>query len=354
MTNLISIVVPVYNVEPYLRQCLDSIREQTYETFEAILVDDGSTDNSGAICDEYAGKDARFTVIHQENRGLSGARNTGLRHCRGQFLSLIDSDDWIAPDFLAALCRALEETDADVALCDFIEASDSEERRRNWPAGVFQGTEILREYMDDRIYNRVFHKLYRMETVSGLRFPEYRSAMEDAPWQAQVMTRARRVTRLSDALYYYRIREGSIMRSSHNLIIRQGTLRDAFGRAECVLSWLSAQYAACQDDADKRNQLDEISASAFRYVYRFLREFIIVSALLPDSETLARQVRSLAVGYDALPVSCAQISYERQTLRFFLRERSIRAIRVKFPLFELRHNRFLSALKIAARYLLKR
>ena len=104
----VSIIVPVYNVEPYLRQCLDSILAQTFTDWECILVDDGSKDGSGAICDEYAEKDSRFRVVHQENKGSSAARNEGLSLSKGIYLSFIDSDDWVENNYLERLLEIAE------------------------------------------------------------------------------------------------------------------------------------------------------------------------------------------------------------------------------------------------------
>ena len=117
----ISVIVPVYNVEPYLHRCVDSILVQTHTDFELILVDDGSPDNCGVICDEYAQKDSRIHVIHQQNGGLSAARNAGIdwafANSDSQWLSFIDSDDWVHPCFLEYLYRAVQETDAKVSAC---------------------------------------------------------------------------------------------------------------------------------------------------------------------------------------------------------------------------------------------
>ena len=116
---LISVVVPIYNVEHYLERCLDSIISQTYTNLEIILVDDGSTDRSGAIADAYAAKDSRVKVIHQKNGGLSIARNTGIEACRGEYLLFIDSDDYIAPNMCECLLSHLTEADADIAIGGF-------------------------------------------------------------------------------------------------------------------------------------------------------------------------------------------------------------------------------------------
>ena len=116
---MISIIVPVYNVEPYLRKCLDSILDQTYRDLEILIIDDGSTDGSGAICDEYAGKDDRIKVFHTENNGLSAARNLGLSKAQGKFVGFVDSDDWIEPDMFGVMHTRLNKSGADMCVSGF-------------------------------------------------------------------------------------------------------------------------------------------------------------------------------------------------------------------------------------------
>lgn len=113
----LSIIVPVYKVEPYLRRCLDSILAQTFRDFELILIDDGSPDNCGAICDEYAAKDSRIIVIHQKNQGVSAARNAGLDIARGTYLGFVDSDDWIEPEMYETMIATAKEKQVDVVVC---------------------------------------------------------------------------------------------------------------------------------------------------------------------------------------------------------------------------------------------
>ena len=124
MTNpLISVIIPVYNVEKYLRQCVDSVLAQTYQNLEIILVDDGSTDQSGQICDEYAGEDKRIKVIHQKNSGVSCARNVGLNVSKGEYIAFVDPDDYIFPDMYRTLLEAIVTNSADIALCKYQDVS---------------------------------------------------------------------------------------------------------------------------------------------------------------------------------------------------------------------------------------
>ena len=120
---LISIIIPVYNVEDYIRPCLDSILTQTYTNFEAILVDDGSKDGSGRICDEYAEKDSRFVVVHKDNEGVAKARITAFDHSKGELITFIDSDDYVSPLYLEELSKPIIEKDADMVSCDFYRAT---------------------------------------------------------------------------------------------------------------------------------------------------------------------------------------------------------------------------------------
>ena len=123
--DLISIIVPVYNVERYIRKCLDSILNQTYYNIEVICVDDCSTDFSGRICDEYAANDLRVNVIHKEkNQGLSEARNTGMKFIKGMYVSFIDSDDWVDQTFIECLYHGMKQYDADIAQCNYANVTD--------------------------------------------------------------------------------------------------------------------------------------------------------------------------------------------------------------------------------------
>lgn len=123
---MVSIIIPVYNVEKYLNRCLDSVVGQTYEDVQIILIDDGSTDNSGVICDDYAKTDDRIIVIHTENRGVSSARNEGLRIATGEYISFIDSDDWVSADFISTLMNLILTTQSDMAGCSIEYCSNNE------------------------------------------------------------------------------------------------------------------------------------------------------------------------------------------------------------------------------------
>lgn len=154
-SQLISILVPVYNTERYLRDCLDSISLQTYTNFEAIMVDDGSTDQSGTICDEYALKDERFKVIHQNNSGVTMARIAAFENCHGEYITFIDSDDYISSCYLETLLKPLLKDDADIVCCDIIRVKNKNTFiNDSFVHGIFQGESLRNFICNDFIYDQ--------------------------------------------------------------------------------------------------------------------------------------------------------------------------------------------------------
>lgn len=209
---MISVIVPVYRVEPYLRECIDSILSQTYPDFELILVDDGSPDRCGEICDGYAGKDNRIRVIHQENTGLSGARNTGLDIAQGEYVTFVDSDDVIAPNYLAFLYQMVKETGADVSTCDYSVNSNVNGLTESTSGITLSGTDACSQlYLHGgEIRVNAWGKLYARHLWNGIRFP-LGKIHEDQAVVPILLYNAKKVAASSAKLYYYRIVEDSIM-----------------------------------------------------------------------------------------------------------------------------------------------
>ena len=218
--DLISIIVPIYKVEPYLNQCVQSIVEQTYRNLEIILVDDGSPDACPAVCDAWAAKDSRIRVIHKENGGLSDARNAGLAAAAGEYICFVDSDDWIAPEYIAGLYGAVAETGADIAECAVAyedEAGSVLRLRQAAPVARMDRLEALRRLVqEDGIYQTVWNKLYRREVIGGIRF-EKGKYHEDEFWSYQVFDRIGSLAVVPEALYHYLQRGGSIMGDGYSL-----------------------------------------------------------------------------------------------------------------------------------------
>ena len=212
----VSIIVPVYQVENYIRQCIDSILVQTFTDFELILVDDGSKDKSGQICDEYAVLDQRVKVIHKENGGLSDARNCGMDQAVGNYFMFVDSDDYIAPTMLEYLYKALMNKEADIAVCNFLYFFEEDRKRdfsTNIQSEVLSGAEIFYSRKNERVYGIwtvAWNKLYKRETLGNVRF-RFGKYHEDEFWANDIYQMDIKVVTIPECLYYYRQRDNSIM-----------------------------------------------------------------------------------------------------------------------------------------------
>jgi putative glycosyl transferase, family 2/glycosyl transferase family 8 len=223
----VAIVIPVYNVAPYLNECLDSILTQTYANFTVFAVDDGSTDESGAILDEWTTKDTRFIVIRQKNGGLSAARNAALdlieRDGTFEYVAFVDSDDKVLPEFLALLVQNAVQTQADITACGFFKFNDE---GRTKTEGVIQTARTIdQEEFVELIFSRlrwdktcgaggmVWEKLFTASSIKSIRFPSNRDVLEDEIFCLQAALRAQIFSYLPKMLYGYRQRPNSIIRS---------------------------------------------------------------------------------------------------------------------------------------------
>ena len=214
MRDLISVIIPVYKVEEYLCRCVDSVLAQTYTNMEIILVDDGSPDNCPVMCDEYARQDSRVKVIHQENAGLSGARNAGIDMAQGQWLAFVDSDDYLAADFLEQLYQACVDTDSSLSVCRWeyvrgeaiLEHGTGETR-------VYTGREMLANlYVPDGAYFVVaWNKLYRKELFEDIRYPLGR-IHEDEATTYRIYDKVKKAAYVDRSLYGYFVTPVSITR----------------------------------------------------------------------------------------------------------------------------------------------
>lgn len=288
----ISVIVPVYKVEPYLRKCLDSIVNQTYRNLEIILVDDGSPDNCGMICDEYAERDNRIRVIHQENRGVSSARNEGLKIASGDWIGWVDSDDWIEPDMFAYLIENVERYQTDIAVCSRCEHYKTHQQFRGWKEKQVLETEGALKYLleNDLMQNYLWDKLWKRSIFDGITFPVGRT-YEDIAVMHLLFERANKVICLPEVKYHYLQRQGSIIgdislenRLNYYFasIRRYEDMKEKWSKfqllleAQCMVSAIGiwCGYYANRRDVRKRfySQLKEISEfgkkhlpSAIRY-----------------------------------------------------------------------------------------
>lgn len=217
----VSVIIPVYNVEKYLSECVDSVLHQSYQNFEIILVDDGSKDKSGEICDKYASSDSRISVIHKENGGASSARNVGMDSANGEYIFFLDSDDRIENTALEKLLTAITENDCDIAFCQAYAIDEDTERvnksnygyHRDYGSGSAQSffSEMVK-YKEFHVavwmllYKRAFLKKNKLRFVEGIMY-------EDCIFSFQVYSLAEKAVHVNEYLYYRRYRDNSVMTS---------------------------------------------------------------------------------------------------------------------------------------------
>lgn len=221
MMDLISIIVPVYNVSSYLEKCLDSIVNQSYSNLEIILVDDGATDNSGIICDTYSVKDKRIKVIHKENGGLSSARNAGIDIARGKYFAFIDSDDWIEFDFIELLYNSMKLDNADISQCSFIQERGEHlsDINRVEEVKLITGVDAIENLYNKHTYIDTvvsWNKLYNRKLFDEIRYPEG-MINEDEAIIHEILYGVNKVAINESTLYHYTIRDNSITKSEYNI-----------------------------------------------------------------------------------------------------------------------------------------
>lgn len=215
--SLISVIIPVYNAERYLSKCLDSIIGQTYTNWEAILIDDGSPDNCGEICDEYAEKESRFKVIHQKNGGVSVARQTGLDNATGDYIIHCDPDDWIEPTMLEDMLNCATSHEVDMVICDTITHMDNSITTSHHDIKEqITSKELQNEIINLRIHGALWNKLIRKECIGNIRFtPSNISYCEDELFLVRLLSKELNICYLPKGLYHYVHHKNSL--SSPNL-----------------------------------------------------------------------------------------------------------------------------------------
>ena len=219
---LVSVIVPVYNVESYVAKCIESIINQTFKDLEIILIDDGSTDSSGSICDSFAEKDKRIKVIHKENGGLSSARNAGLDIAVGEYIVFVDSDDYINLKMVETLYLAIIDNKADLSICNYIHVNELGEEIGISELRLTKRQIISSEWMLERISRGwtfgaiAWNKMYSSKVFKKLRYPLGR-INEDEFISHRVMAQAEKAVIIPDVLYYYLLRQGSITKTGFKL-----------------------------------------------------------------------------------------------------------------------------------------
>lgn len=221
MKDLISIIVPVYNVEEYLEKCIDSILNQTYKNLEIILIDDGSSDNSANICDQYEKKDSRVKVIHKKNSGMSDARNTGMKIANGEYIGFVDSDDYIKQDMIENLYNLLKKNKADISICayELLDKNKKPSAKLNGKIYSFNNIDAIQELLKSKlITSHCWNKLYKKQLWETIQFPIGRK-FEDMAVMHLVFEKAKKIVYKNEIGYYYIKRSNSIMKSISDTLV---------------------------------------------------------------------------------------------------------------------------------------
>lgn len=200
-----SVIIPIYNVENYLRRCLDSLLSQTFTDYEVLLIDDGSTDASGNICDEYVEKDRRVKVVHQKNQGVSVARQRGLDMVQGKYVAFVDPDDFVQPNYLSAMINFAESDDADLVWCDYTELHHDGEMLHSCNQNILTREELLENILEGKFSAVLWNKLYKASIIKryGIRFDENLKTAEDILFVSKYICQVKRMKYVSQSLYNY-------------------------------------------------------------------------------------------------------------------------------------------------------
>lgn len=224
--TLVSVIIPTYNIKNELPRCLDSLIAQTYTELEIIVVNDGSTDGTDKVCDEYAKLDERICIVHKENGGVSSARNAALKVAHGEYVACVDGDDYVEPDMIETMVSAALKYEAPLACCGYHQhGKGAEHKVYSKKVTCLDRAEALLAYVTDdertRIYNSVWSKLFKRELLEGMVFPEGRES-EDIFYTTWALINAEKVAHVDRALYHYVLdRDGSIMNSKERLAQRR-------------------------------------------------------------------------------------------------------------------------------------
>jgi len=274
----ISVIIPIYNVERYLRKCIDSVISQTYQNIELILVNDGSTDGSTKICDVYAAKDKRITVIHKENGGLSSARNAGLEIANGYYIAFLDSDDWIDTEMYQVLIQLLEQHDADISACGLKEIYDDKTLIASNTAQItkLDRTEAINSLITghNSVRFEVWNKVFKSEIIRGIRFKEGQ-IYEDVYFDRKVFLKLNKLVYIDLPMHNY-------------LKVRDGNTNSNFKEKKLAIFCELDDFAK---ELEERGMHD--SALRFQAFSLFTSITLYLNAIqLRTSESILRRIRS--------------------------------------------------------------
>ena len=285
---LVSVIIPVYNVEKYLEECVDSVLNQTYTNLEILLIDDGSTDSSGRKCDEYQRKDKRIKVVHTENEGLGAARNIGIEICKGEYLSFVDSDDYLELNFISNCMKLLKKYNTKMSCGDIYTYNEGELKKpQEKPVEdcCFSAYEIIKKaLLHDGLTHSASGKVYHKSLFENIRFPEG-VLFEDILTTYYVFEKCDRVSYRNDYGYYYRLRKGSITQS-------------ALSKEHFVVIDFVEKIVKDMSALDQRLELPAFAfkASVFMHLYYLILEEG-VDCFPEQQQKLVRSVKQIPISF---------------------------------------------------------
>lgn len=320
MENLISVIVPIYKVEPFLVECVESIINQTYKNLEIILIDDESPDKCGEICDEYAIKDSRIKVIHKKNGGISDARNAGLDIMQGDYIAFVDGDDWLPLDGIEILYKTLTESEADLAIgaYELVDEKGKLLEKNEKKIGVWSVEEAIEDVLE--VGCRSWARLYRQEIHKEKKFP-LGETHEDEAVVIEILDRCNKIAVTNECVYYYRYRSESILTSGFSkskldwkkqcgknyyyIKSRYPDLQDkAAERYRDSLLWSLAAIATCENskiyEKDAKEMMKELNDNKkyflslpFRYDRYYIRLITLCGLGFDVYRFLLKGIRSI-------------------------------------------------------------
>ena len=276
-TPKISVIVPVYKAEQYIHRCVDSLLAQTFQDFEVLLVDDGSPDRSGEICDEYAKKDSRVRVFHKENGGVSSARQCGMDNARGEYTIHADPDDWVEPEMLEELYKKAKEDDADMVICDFYIEIENQKFYKVQQPTALSAEGIISDVLSSKLMGSLCNKLMKRShfVESNIEFPKNLNYCEDLLVCLQFLRRVNRICYLSKAYYHY---DQYVNVSS----ITRKYVKDTYFQRRFYLTVLKNQIDVVKYSREYASQVSLVALEAFcfnvlsssEYVKEFFKDRI--------------------------------------------------------------------------------
>ncbi len=314
MNPTVSIIIPVYNAQEYLRRCVESVLGQEYTDFELILVDDGSQDSSGAICEEYAQRDPRVRVIHKENEGVSAARNLAMENARGRWLQFADSDDWVTPDATKLMVRLAEEEGCDLVISDFYRVAGERVSQKGdiEEDGALTREQFAAHMMEnpaDFYYGVLWNKLYRRELIRKhrLRMNPDISWCEDFMFNLEYIRYAERFCALRAPVYYYVKRKGS-------LVSQGNSLAKTIQMKLTVFEYYHSFYKEVLDEEEYQKKRIQV----YRFLIDAAGDGIVGIPLLPGTKKLGDERSGVSAEAIAGEGPLSEIYRERKLLERYL------------------------------------